>query len=147
ARDYLAIERILQELIRQRFYPKYILSKLIDYTIDLMSNPDTNKKFLINADKILQVLIPAINRLGNSSNNVAECRLTLYHCVVVWQPMDQTADDKSESNQSQPDCQLANEYSPQPDYYTIPAQSVNYPTVVQPQIKTEYQIPTQYNQQ
>ncbi len=161
ARDYLAIEGILQELIRQRFYPKHILSKLIDYTIDLMSNPDTNKKFLINADQILQVLIPAINRLGNSSNNVAECRLTLYHCVVVWQPINQTADDKSELNQSQPkiqpDYQLANGYSPQPDYYPIPAQSlnyqqINYPTqnLIQqgqtPQIQAEYQVPTQYNQ-
>ncbi len=81
---------------------------------------------------------------------------------MVWQPINQTADDKSELNQSQPkiqpDYQLANGYSPQPDYYPIPPQSlnyqqVNYPTQnlietpqFQPQIQADYQVPTQYNQ-
>jgi hypothetical protein len=87
ARDYLSIDRTLQELIGDRFYPKHILSALVDYTIAIMTRADTSKNFIVNADKILAVLIPATNKLGNGNNAQTSCRLTLYEAAIAWQPM------------------------------------------------------------
>jgi DNA polymerase III subunit gamma/tau len=86
ARDYLSIDRTLQELIGDRFYPKHILSALVDYTISMMTRADISKNFIVNADKILAVLIPAINKLGSGNNAQTSCRLTLYEAAITWQP-------------------------------------------------------------
>jgi hypothetical protein len=83
----LSIDRTLQELIGDRFYPKHILSALVDYTIAMMTRADTSRNFIVNADKILAVLIPATNKLGGGNNAQTSCRLTLYEAAIAWQQM------------------------------------------------------------
>jgi DNA polymerase III subunit gamma/tau len=84
-RDYLAINTILQRVTDNGFYPKDLLLALVDTIIDIIALPDTVTNFIANANRILEVLIPAINKLGSSSNAIANCRLTLYHAATVWQ--------------------------------------------------------------
>jgi DNA polymerase III subunit gamma/tau len=107
ARDYLSIDRTLQELIGDRFYPKHILSALVDYTIAIMTRADTSSNFIVNADRILAVLIPATNKLGNGNNAQTSCRLTLYEAAIAWQPMaadnlaNQISDDFNQLDRTQ----------------------------------------------
>ena len=84
-RDYLEIDRILQRVDRQGFYPKQLLTDLIDLAIEIMAIPETSSHFVSNANRILSVIIPSISKLGNSSNAQVNCRLTLYHALTVWQ--------------------------------------------------------------
>ncbi|NJL51071.1 MAG: DNA polymerase III subunit gamma/tau [Hydrococcus sp. SU_1_0] len=87
-RDYFGIDRILQKVCQQGFYPKQLLTNLMDLAIELMAIPETSPHFVANADRMLEVVIPAISKLGNSSNAQANCRLTLYHALTVWQSSD-----------------------------------------------------------
>ena len=83
-RDYLEIDRILQRIYRQGFYPKHLLTDLVDLAIEIMGMPETSSHFVTNANRILSVIIPSISKLGNSSNAQTNCRLTLYHALTVW---------------------------------------------------------------
>ena len=87
-RDYLEIDRILQRVYHQGFYPKQLLVDTIDLAIEIMAMPETSSHFVSNANRILSVIIPSISKLGNSSNAQANCRLTLYHALTVWQPLE-----------------------------------------------------------
>ncbi|MEM8830436.1 MAG: DNA polymerase III subunit gamma/tau [Cyanobacteria bacterium P01_G01_bin.19] len=84
-RDYIEIDRVLQRVCHQGFYPKQLLTDLIDLAIEIMAMPETSSHFVANANRMLEVVIPAISKLGNSSNAQANCRLTLYHALTVWQ--------------------------------------------------------------
>lgn len=86
-RDYLAINEILRRVTNNGFYPKDLLTTLIDTTIDLMAMPDTSRNFVINANRVLEAILPAVNRLGNGSHALVDCRLALYEAVTVWQPL------------------------------------------------------------
>ena len=122
ARDYLSIDRTLQELIGDRFYPKHILSALVDYTIAMMTRADTSRNFIVNADKILAVLIPATNKLGSGNNAQTSCRLTLYEAAIAWQPMaadnlaNQISDELNQLDRTQVPTseQLQAQYAPAP---------------------------------
>ena len=83
-RDYIQIDRVLQRVCRQGFYPKQLLTDLIDLAIEIMAMSETSPHFVANANRMLEVVIPAISKLGNSSNAQANCRLTLYHALTVW---------------------------------------------------------------
>ncbi len=84
-RDYIQIDRIQQRVCHQGFYPKQLLTDLIDLAIEIMAMLETSPHFVANANRMLEVVIPAISKLGNSSNAQANCRLTLYHALTVWQ--------------------------------------------------------------
>ena len=84
-RDYILIDRVLQRVFQQGFYPKQLLADLIDLAIEIMAMSETSSHFVANANRMLEVVIPAISKLGNSSNAQANCRLTLYHALTVWQ--------------------------------------------------------------
>ena len=87
-RDYIQIDRVLQRICDRGFYPKQLLVELIDLTIEIMAMPRTSPHFVANANRVLAVVIPAISKLGNSSNAQAKCRLTLYHALTVWQRLE-----------------------------------------------------------
>ena len=87
-KDYLEIDRILQRVYHQGFYPKQLLTDLVDLAIEIMAMPVTSSHFVNNANRILSVIIPSISKLGNSSNAQVNCRLTLYHALTVWQPLE-----------------------------------------------------------
>ena len=121
-KDYFEIDRILQRVDRQGFYPKQLLTDLIDLAIEIMAIPETSSHFVSNANRILSVIIPSISKLGNSSNAQVNCRLTLYHALIVWQPLENKetveatqAIDASflQAPQSLPD-ELANQAQTQP---------------------------------
>jgi len=121
-RDYLEIDRILQRVDRQGFYPKQLLTDLVDLAIEIMAMPETSSHFVSNANRILSVIIPSISKLGNSSNAQANCRLTLYHALTVWQPLENKETVKAtqaidasflQAPQSLPD-ELANQAQTQP---------------------------------
>jgi len=121
-RDYLEIDRILQRVYHQGFYPKQLLTDLVDLAIEIMAMPKTSSHFVSNANRILSVIIPSISKLGNSSNVKTNCRLTLYHALTVWQPLEnketvevtQAIDASSlQALQSLPDG-LANQVQTQP---------------------------------
>ena len=84
-RDYIQIDRVLQRVFHQGFYPKQLLTDLIDLAIEIMAMPETSPHFVANANRMLEVVIPIISKLGNSSNAQVNCRLTLYHALTVWQ--------------------------------------------------------------
>ena len=86
-RDYLAINEILQRVTNNGFYPKDLLTALVDTIIEQMAMPDTSRNFVINANRVLETILPAINRLGNSSHAFVDCRLALYEAVTVWQQL------------------------------------------------------------
>ncbi|MGL6338438.1 MAG: ATP-binding protein [Waterburya sp.] len=150
ARDYLSIDRTLQELIGDRFYPKHILSALVDYTIAMMTRTDTSRNFIVNADKILAVLIPATNKLGSGNNAQTSCRLTLYEAAIAWQPMpadhlaNQVFDELNQLDRTQVPTseQLQGQYVPapmQPQSY-----QVQFPIPVQ--LQPEQYVHVQGNQ-
>ena len=121
-RDYFEIDRILQKVYQQGFYPKQLLTDLVDLAIEIMAMPETSFHFVSNANRILSVIIPSISKLGNSSNAQTNCRLTLYHALTVWQPLENKetveatqAIDASflQAPQSLPD-ELANQAQTQP---------------------------------
>ena len=85
-RDYFQINEVMQRVCQQGFYPKQLLMDLMDLAIEIMAMPETSPHFVANANRMLEVVIPAISKLGNSSNAQANCRLTLYHALTVWQP-------------------------------------------------------------
>ena len=87
-RDYIQLDRVLQRVCDRGFYPKQLLVELIDLTIEIMAMPRTSPHFVANADRMLKVVIPTISKLGNSSNAQVKCRLTLYHALTVWQPLE-----------------------------------------------------------
>jgi DNA polymerase III subunit gamma/tau len=84
-RDYFHINEVLQRVCQQGFYPKQLLMDLMDLAIEIMAMPETSSHFVTNANRMLEVVIPAISKLGNSSNAQANCRLALYHALTVWQ--------------------------------------------------------------
>lgn len=84
-RDYFHINEVLQRVCQQGFYPKQLLMDLMDLAIEIMAMPETSCDFMANANRMLEVVIPAINKLGSSSNAQANCRLTLYYALTVWQ--------------------------------------------------------------
>ena len=121
-RDYLEIDRILQKVYQQGFYPKQLLMDLVDLAIEIMAMPETSSHFVSNANRILSVIIPSISKLGNSSNAQVNCRLTLYYALTVWQSLEnketveatQAIDASSlQAPQSLPD-ELANQVQTQP---------------------------------
>ena len=121
-RDYFEIDRILQKVYQQGFYPKQLLMDLVDLAIEIMAMPETSSHFVSNANRILSVIIPSISKLGNSSNAQTNCRLTLYYALTVWQPLEnkekveatQAIDDSSlQAPQSLPDG-LSNQVQTQP---------------------------------
>ena len=85
-RDYIQIDRVLPRVFQQGFYPKQLLTDLIDLAIEIMAMPETSPHFVANANRILKVVIPTISKLGTSSNARINCRLALYHALTVWQP-------------------------------------------------------------
>ncbi|NJK58242.1 MAG: DNA polymerase III subunit gamma/tau [Pleurocapsa sp. SU_5_0] len=85
-RDYFVINQVLQRVCQQGFYPKQLLMDLMDLAIEIMAMPETSSHLVTNANRMLEVVIPAISKLGNSSNAQANCRLALYHALTVWQP-------------------------------------------------------------
>ena len=87
-KDYFEIDRILQRIYQQGFYPRQLLADLVDLAIEIMAMPKTSSHFISNANRILSVIIPSISKLGNSSNAQTNCRLTLYHALTVWQPLE-----------------------------------------------------------
>ncbi len=87
-RDYIQLDRVLQRVCDRGFYPKQLLVEFIDLTIEIMAMPRTSPHFVANADRMLKVVIPAISKSGNSSNAQVKCRLTLYHALTVWQPLE-----------------------------------------------------------
>ena len=62
----------------------------MDLAIEIMAMSETSPHFVANANRMLEVVIPAISKLGNSSNAQANCRLTLYHALTVWQSSENT---------------------------------------------------------
>ena len=88
--EYLEIDRVLQRVCQQGFYSKQLLTDLIDLAIKIMAKPETSPHFVTNANRMLEVIIPAISKLGNSSNAQANCRLTLYHALTVWRSSENT---------------------------------------------------------
>ena len=123
-KDYFEIDRILQRVDHQGFYPKQLLVDTIDLAIEIMAMPKTSPHFVSNANRILSVIIPSISKLGNSSNAQANCRLTLYHALTVWQSLEnketveatQAIDASSfQAPQSSPDA-LANQVQTQPQF-------------------------------
>jgi DNA polymerase III subunit gamma/tau len=90
-RDYFQIDRTLERVCHQGFYPKQLLIDLMDLAIEIMAMPKTSPHFVHNANRMLEVVIPAINKLGMTSNAQANCRLTLYHALTVWQPSESKA--------------------------------------------------------
>ena len=121
-KDYFEIDRILQRVYHQGFYPKQLLTDLVDLAIKIMAMPETSPYFVSNANRILSVIIPSISKLGNSSNAQTNCRLTLYHALTVWQSLEnketveatQAIDVSSlQAPQSSPDA-LANQAQTQP---------------------------------
>ena len=84
-RDYLAIDEILQRVTNNGFYPKDLLTALVDTIIEIMAMPNTSHDFVFNANRVLEAILPAINRLGNNSHAFVDCRLALYEAVTVWQ--------------------------------------------------------------
>ena len=94
-KDYLEIDRILQRVYHQGFYPKQLLMDLVDLAIKIMAMPETSPYFVSNANRILSVIIPSISKLGNSSNAQTNCRLTLYHALTVWQPSESSETTES----------------------------------------------------
>ena len=125
-RDYILIDRVLQRVFQQGFYPKQLLADLIDLAIEIMAMPETSPHFVANANRMLEVVIPAISKLGNSSNAQANCRLTLYHALTVWRSSEntetvessqistQTVDAPLTISQSSPNV-LANQVQTQPE--------------------------------
>ena len=87
-RDYIQLDGVLQRVCDRGFYPKQLLVELIDLTIEIIAMPRTSPHFVANANRVLAVVIPAISKLGNSSNAQVKCRLTLYHALTVWQPLE-----------------------------------------------------------
>ena len=121
-KDYLEIDRILQKVYQQGFYPKQLLMDLVDLAIEIMAMLETSSHFVSNANRILSVIIPSISKLGNSSNAQTNCRLTLYYALTVWQSSEnketveatQAIDASSlQAPQSLPD-ELANQVQTQP---------------------------------
>jgi hypothetical protein len=139
----------LQELIGDRFYPKHILSALVDYTIAMMTRADTSREFIVNADKILAVLIPATSKLGSDNNAQSSCRLTLYEAAIAWQPMaadnlaNQISDELNQLDRTQVPAseQFQAQYVPAPmQPYQI---QVPIPVQLQPE---QYVAPLQHNE-
>ncbi|MEN9565005.1 MAG: polymerase gamma and tau subunit [Cyanobacteriota bacterium] len=126
-RDYLAINTILQRVTDNGFYPRDLLLALVDTIIDIMALPDTVTNFIANANRILEVLIPAINKLGSSSNAIANCRLTLYHAATVWQSS-------------------ASQDLPTEIKSTLATQTIDYQTVSQNQVVYQPQPQPETNQ-
>jgi hypothetical protein len=94
-RDYLTINNIVQRIIDQGFYPKQLLISLVDTAIDMMTMPNIKSEFIFNLNRVLEVILPAVNRLGTSSNAVTNCRLALYEAVTVWQPKKENTAENS----------------------------------------------------
>ena len=112
----------MQKVYYQGFYPKQLLTDLVDLAIEIMAMPETSSHFVSNANRILSVIIPSISKLGNSSNAQTNCRLTLYHALTVWQSLEnketveatQAIDASSfQAPKSSPDV-LANQVQTQP---------------------------------
>ncbi len=87
---------------------------------------DTGKNLALNINRVLDVVIPAANKLGTSSNAIISCRLALYEAATVWQPLDQ---DNSTQPQVQVDYQSGGVPSNNYQYVTPP--TTNYGQVNQ----------------
>jgi hypothetical protein len=94
----------------------------------MMTRADTSRNFICINDKILAVLIPAINKLGSGNNAQTSCRLTLYEAAIAWQPMaadnlaNQISDELNQLDRTQV---LASEQF-QAQYVSIPMQPQPY---------------------
>ena len=132
-RDYFEIDRILQRVDRQGFYPKQLLTDLVDLAIEIMAMPETSSHFVSNANRILSVIIPSISKLGNSSNAQANCRLTLYHALTVWQSSQSNETiEPTPINMPVIDTTTPDVYQPSPNVLADRVQTQPQPLDIQP---------------
>lgn len=138
-KDFLTINNVVRDVVEQGFYPKQLLTDSIELAIEIMAMPDTNPELIFNLNRVLEVIIPATNRLGSSTNTAVDCRLALYEATTVWQTnaTDNTKRQMSEQNNNRYNYQPVSE--PQPQVPTTIA-----PTQVNPQV--QYQITPQIPQ-
>ena len=138
-KDFLTINNIVRDVVEQGFYPKQLLTDSIELAIEIMAMADTNPELIFNLNRVLEVIIPATNRLGSSTNTAVDCRLALYEATTVWRSnaVDNTKPQMSEQNNNKYNYQPVS--TPQPQVPTTIA-----PTQVNPQV--QYQITPQIPQ-
>ncbi|PSB10648.1 DNA polymerase III, subunit gamma and tau [Pleurocapsa sp. CCALA 161] len=137
-RDYLAINSIVQRVIDQGFYPKQLLISLVDTAINMMTMPDIKPEFIFNLNRVLEVILPDVNRLGTSSNAVTNCRLALYEAVTVWQSNKENTAENPIRDELIHNHHQATNTPLQTDFRQVPTP--------QPQIHSQVQLPTPVSQ-